>query len=239
MTLLLGAHSRGRESVERGFNSYPAKKKKRVGEKASRMFTGNTAFLHLFCKEKLFYWKRSSLNYSICNDPGRSAEVLDAAFERAFQRGGASNSRSRNSLSRVFASHFLGYASMDGVSACSPLAAVEVAEAFHWFCLWKPHRVNVSLIYTFRSSHCRILCLVNVYINYEKSWYKWLYSFIHVACVAPNNNSVVMKLNKTSLGFFKRHPLAGVFHCPSTFWMPLVDNYANNLPRSKNNYGNS
>lgn len=138
-----------------------------------------------------------------------------------------------------FASHFLGYASMDGVSACSPLAVVEVAKAFHWFCIWKPHKVNVSLIYTFRSSHCRILCLVNVYINYEKSWYKWLYSFIHVACVAPNNNSVVMKLNKTSLGFFKRHPLAGVFHCPSTFWKLLVDNYGNNLPRSKNNDGNS
>lgn len=44
-----------------------------------------------------------------------------------------------------------------------------------------------------------------------------------------------MKLNKTSLGFFKRHPLAGVFHCPSMFLMLLVDSYANNLPHSKNN----
>lgn len=52
-----------------------------------------------------------------------------------------------------FAFQFLGYASTDGVSACSPLIVVEVAEAFHCFYLkkktkqkLKPHPVNVSLI---------------------------------------------------------------------------------------------
>ncbi len=56
-----------------------------------------------------------------------------------------------------FASPFLGYASTDGVSACSPLTAVEVAEAFHCSVFnvneTKPHKINVCLIYAFQSSH--------------------------------------------------------------------------------------
>lgn len=33
-----------------------------------------------------------------------------------------------------------------------------------------------------------------------------------MACVAPKNNSVVIKMNKPSPGFFKRHGLAGVIN---------------------------
>lgn len=33
-----------------------------------------------------------------------------------------------------------------------------------------------------------------------------------MACVAPKNNSVVIKMNKPSPGFFKRHGLVGVIN---------------------------
>lgn len=33
-----------------------------------------------------------------------------------------------------------------------------------------------------------------------------------MACVAPKNNSVVIKMNKPSPGFFKRHSVAGVIN---------------------------
>lgn len=33
-----------------------------------------------------------------------------------------------------------------------------------------------------------------------------------MACVAPKNNSVVIKMNKPSLGFFKRYSGAGVIN---------------------------
>lgn len=33
-----------------------------------------------------------------------------------------------------------------------------------------------------------------------------------MACVAPKNNSVVIKMNKPSTGFFKRHSLAGLIN---------------------------
>lgn len=122
----------------------------------------------------------------------------------------------RKSSFDSFDSPFLGYASTDWVSACSPLTAVEVAEAFHRsVCNITekpiPH-VYLCLLWFIKTSvrsPCQILCLVNVYIKYEKSYYKWLYSFIHVACVAPKINSVVIKTNKPSTGFFKRHGLAG------------------------------
>lgn len=95
------------------------------------MFTGHATFLH----QKLFI--------ESCHLPiipfaktlkvsGRSREVLARA---PFQSVPESKLLEKFLCSTVLLPKFLGYASTDGVSACSPLVVVEVAEAFHCSCL--------------------------------------------------------------------------------------------------------